>query len=87
MEMKVADRGYGIPAQHRERVFEKFYRVEQSGSPAGVGLGLAISKAVVEAHGGTIRLEPLPGGGTVVTVILPVTPQQEVQATNGRHDG
>lgn len=87
VHMEVADRGYGIPAQHRERVFEKFYRVEQPGSPAGVGLGLAISKAVVEAHGGTIRLEPRAGGGTVVTVILPVTPQQEVQATNGRHDG
>ncbi|MER3461381.1 MAG: sensor histidine kinase KdpD, partial [candidate division GAL15 bacterium] len=87
VRVEVADRGYGIPAPHRERVFEKFYRVEQPGSPAGTGLGLAICKAAVEAHGGSIRLEPRPGGGTVVTVILPATPQQEVREADGGHGG
>lgn len=85
--VQVADRGYGIPEQHRERVFEKFYRVEQPGSPPGTGLGLAICKAAVEAHGGRIRLEPRPGGGTVVTFCLPAAQEQEVRDADGRQGG
>ena len=81
--VQVADRGYGIPEQHRERVFEKFYRVEQPGSPPGTGLGLAICKAAVEAHGGRIWLEARPGGGTTVTFALPAAREQEVTEPDG----
>ncbi|UPT75311.1 MAG: DUF4118 domain-containing protein [Elusimicrobiota bacterium] len=68
VEISVADRGPGIKAEDLGRVFEKFYRA--SAAP-GAGLGLAICKAVVEAHGGTIRAEHRPGGGALFILTLP----------------
>jgi K+-sensing histidine kinase KdpD len=68
LEISVADRGPGIKPEDLDRVFEKFYRA--SAAP-GAGLGLAISKAVVEAHGGAIRAENRPGGGAVFRLTLP----------------
>ena len=68
----VADTGIGIPAEHRERVFERFYRVDSHRSRAtgGTGLGLSIVKHLVERLHGTIRLES-GDGGTTFTVRLP----------------
>ena len=57
VEVEVADDGEGIPAGEGERVFEAFYRGDESRSDDGAGLGLAISRAIVEAHGGRIWLE------------------------------
>ena len=57
VEVEVADSGEGVPAGEGERVFEAFYRGEGSRSEDGAGLGLAISRAIVEAHGGRIWLE------------------------------
>jgi two-component system OmpR family sensor kinase len=75
IEIQVVDEGPGVPAAERERVFERFYRVE--GDPTrGTGLGLAIAKAIVEGHGGSIALgEAKPGTGSpglVVRIRLPV---------------
>jgi two-component system phosphate regulon sensor histidine kinase PhoR len=68
----VADRGPGIPAEHLERVFERFYRVDKSRTrPGGTGLGLAIVKHLVELHGGEVTAANRPGGGAVFTVTLP----------------
>jgi len=69
----VSDTGPGIPAEHLERVFERFYRVDEGRArdSGGSGLGLAIARAIVEAHGGTIRAESPPAGGTTFTVELP----------------
>jgi len=58
VEVEVADDGEGIPAGAGERVFEAFYRGDESRGEDGAGLGLAISRAIVEAHGGRIWLEP-----------------------------
>lgn len=58
VEVEVDDSGEGIPAADGERVFEAFYRGDASRGEDGAGLGLAISKAIVEAHGGRIWLEP-----------------------------
>ena len=73
--ISVADRGIGIPVEHLHRVFEKFSRLRQPASAAGVvggtGLGLAIAKGVVEAHGGAIWAERRDGGGTIVRISLP----------------
>lgn len=69
LEVSVADDGPGLKPEDVERVFEKFYRA--SATPGGAGLGLAICKAVVEAHGGTIRAENRPGGGAVFRLTLP----------------
>ncbi len=68
--IEVADRGIGIPADERAHVFDKFYRAANGAS--GTGLGLAISKGVVDAHGGHIEAKPRAGGGTVVSLALPV---------------
>ncbi len=58
VEVEVADDGEGIPAADKERVFEAFYRGDAARGEDGAGLGLAISRAIVEAHGGRIWLEP-----------------------------
>jgi two-component system sensor histidine kinase KdpD len=68
VQVRIADRGPGIPREERERVFEPFVRGEGS---AGTGLGLAIARAIVEAHGGTIRVADEPGGGAAVVIELP----------------
>lgn len=70
-EVRVVDHGPGIPSEERERVFEAFVRGEQ-GSATGSGLGLSISRAIVESHGGRIWIEGTPGGGTTVVFRLPV---------------
>ena len=66
--VEVADRGPGLPEGDLERVFEKFYR----GAPGGAGLGLAICRAVVEAHRGSISAANRAGGGAVFRFVLPL---------------
>ncbi|MGD9587694.1 MAG: ATP-binding protein [Pyrinomonadaceae bacterium] len=69
--VSVEDRGPGIPAEMRERVFEKFVRIG-AGKGGGLGLGLAIAKGIVESQNGTIRIDDGEGGvGTAVTVTFP----------------
>jgi two-component system sensor histidine kinase KdpD len=72
----VADRGPGIPAADRERIFDKFYRVldkeRAESSPVGSGLGLAICRGIVEAHDGHIWAEGREGGGVIFIITLPV---------------
>jgi len=78
VELIVADRGPGIPPEALERVFDIFYRVPGEKCPRGYGLGLAISRAVAVAHGGSIRAENRPQGGArfIVTLPLETTPAQ-----------
>jgi two-component system sensor histidine kinase KdpD len=71
-EIEVADRGTGIPPADLERVFDKFYRVQQPGNVSGTGLGLSICRGIVEAHGGRIWAQNREGGGTLVTFSLPL---------------
>ena len=72
--ISVMDRGPGINSDELERVFEKFYRGRRSPNHKveGTGMGLAIAKGIVEAHGGRIRAERRQGGGTVISFTLPV---------------
>jgi heavy metal sensor kinase len=71
--ISVIDNGPGIPAEDLPRVFNRFYRVEQSRSrdKGGSGLGLAISRGIVNAHGGTLEVSSTPGAGTTFTIRLP----------------
>lgn len=72
VEIAIADHGLGIPPEDLTRVFDKFYRVQRPDNVTGTGLGLAISKGIVEAHGGFMAAENRPGGGTVITLALPL---------------
>ena len=76
VHIAVIDRGIGIPKDDLERVFDKFYRVQRPEQVTGTGLGLAICKGIVEAHGGRIWAEERAGGGTCITVAIPVAEQQ-----------
>jgi signal transduction histidine kinase len=70
--LTVSDTGPGIPVEEREAVFRRLYRRDASRSQRGLGLGLSLVKAMVEAHAGTVRLEDAPGGGARFEVRLPV---------------
>ncbi len=71
--VKVHDRGPGVPADQRERIFEPFYRLPgASEREGGVGLGLALVKSISQRHGGSVRCEARPGGGASFVVELPV---------------
>jgi two-component system sensor histidine kinase BaeS len=71
----VRDTGDGIAAGDLPRIFERFYRGDPARSrDAGAGLGLAIARGIIEAHGGTIRAESAPGGGTRIHFTLPLAP-------------
>ena len=67
VEVKVVDTGRGIPEEHIGRVFTPLFTTR----PDGTGLGLPITRRIVEAHGGSIRIVSQIGEGTTVTIVLP----------------
>jgi two-component system sensor histidine kinase KdpD len=77
LEIRVLDRGAGIPEQQLGRVFDKFYRVAVPGAPKGSGLGLSICKGFVEAHKGRILANRRAGGGTEFAFLLPIEAKHE----------
>ena len=73
LRLEVADRGPGIPPEALPHLFGAFYRVDGSARrPTGLGIGLAIVKGLVEAHGGRVAVENRAGGGARFTITLPV---------------
>jgi signal transduction histidine kinase len=74
LTLRVSDEGRGIPPEHLERVFDPFAQVEtgEAGRQGGIGLGLAITKAVVEAHGGRISVESTVGRGSTFFIAVPL---------------
>jgi signal transduction histidine kinase len=75
VEVEVADDGPGVPAADRERIFEPYVQVADESRGGGLGLGLAICKRLVEAHGGDIRFRDREGGGSRFSFTLPAEPQ------------
>jgi len=89
IEISVHDDGPGIPREHQLRLFDKFYRAYAATAAPGAGIGLAISKGLVEAHGGRIWVESEPGSGTTFRFTLPLPPPSragslpaEIEATS-----
>ena len=81
VDIRIVDRGPGIPRQDRERVFEPFHRTSSREVRSGVGLGLTVARGFVEAVGGRLEMEDTPGGGCTAVVRLPVAP---LVAADGR---
>ena len=73
LEVSVRDTGIGIPADRHESIFESFDRVEDAGSASGSGLGLTVTKQLIELHGGTIQVESVPGKGSDFRFTLPMS--------------
>jgi two-component system sensor histidine kinase KdpD len=71
VELRVSDRGRGVPTATRERMFEPFQRLGDAGSGSGVGLGLAVARGFVEVMGGEISVEDTPGGGLTIVLGFP----------------
>ncbi|TAM69320.1 MAG: two-component sensor histidine kinase [Microbacteriaceae bacterium] len=86
VEVSVTDQGDGIPSSDLDRVFERFYRVDQARSrdTGGTGIGLAIVKHAVQNHGGDVRVWSQPGHGSTFTIRLPEA-SAPVGATQGDH--
>jgi two-component system, OmpR family, sensor kinase len=83
--LEVADRGPGVPADRRERIFERFARNDGDRSAApGTGLGLAIVRAVAEAHGGSATVRDADGGGALFEVVLPAALRSSPNGVQGR---
>ncbi|MCR3923161.1 MAG: cell wall metabolism sensor histidine kinase WalK, partial [Firmicutes bacterium] len=82
LKFTVTDTGDGIPLEHREKVFERFYRVDKARSreQGGTGLGLAIVYEIVKRHGGDIWVEDGPNGsGSTFIITLPIVAFPEIQ--------
>jgi signal transduction histidine kinase len=74
LRVRVCDRGPGVPAELRERIFEPFYRLPgHAEREGGVGLGLALVRQIAQAHQGTVRCEPREGGGSCFELTLPAS--------------
>jgi signal transduction histidine kinase len=80
LEVAITDSGEGIPAEALPHIFDRFYRADSSrqAGTGGSGLGLAIVRAIVEAHGGTIRAENAPQGGARIVFTMPVAEQAPI---------
>jgi two-component system phosphate regulon sensor histidine kinase PhoR len=83
VRISVTDRGIGIPAEHIDRIFERFYRVDKARSrkAGGTGLGLSIVKHIAALHHGRVTVESAPGEGSTFTIVLPE--QKTTGGTNG----
>lgn len=74
VEIVIADRGPGIPREHRDRVFDRFYQMHTPEQLSGLGLGLYVSREIVDMHHGRITAEDRPGGGARFVIALPALP-------------
>jgi two-component system sensor histidine kinase KdpD len=86
VELRVVDRGPGIPEKDRDRMFVPFQRLGDTDNTTGVGLGLALSRGLTEAMGGTLTADDTPGGGLTMTVSLPVAPEADYEPEPGQRE-
>jgi signal transduction histidine kinase len=90
VRLEVRDHGLGVPPEHRQRIFDRFYQAHSESHRGGMGLGLYISQLIAQLHGGRIDVESPTDGGTRFVLSLPVSPNGEGAgdiATRGEIDG
>ncbi len=74
--LRIKDTGTGIPPEEQEKIFQRFYRTSEGRARnEGSGLGLCIARSIAAAHGGSIKIESVPGQGSTFTVLLPTSPE------------
>jgi two-component system sensor histidine kinase KdpD len=86
VELRVVDRGPGIPEQDKDKMFVPFQRLGDTDNTTGVGLGLALSRGLTEAMGGTLTAEDTPGGGLTMTVSVPAATGSQYSYEPGRRE-
>jgi two-component system sensor histidine kinase KdpD len=86
VELRVVDRGPGIPEQDKDKMFVPFQRLGDTDNTTGVGLGLALSRGLTEAMGGTLTAEDTPGGGLTMTVSVPADTASLYACEPGRRE-
>jgi two-component system sensor histidine kinase KdpD len=86
VELRVVDRGPGIPADDRDRVFVPFQRLGDTDNTSGVGLGLALSRGLTEVMGGTLDPDETPGGGLTMIISLLAAPGGKAAAEPGQRE-
>ena len=87
VELRVVDRGPGIPEGDKERMFVPFQRLGDTDNTTGVGLGLALSRGLTEAMDGTLTAEDTPGGGLAIIISTPATPRPSGSITGATAAG
>jgi signal transduction histidine kinase len=87
VQISVSDNGKGVPPEHRERIFDKFFQLETNDRRGGLGIGLAFCRMAVEAHGGRIWVQGAPGGGSSFCFTLPPGPGESTAASQPRTGG
>jgi len=73
IRIEIADTGTGVDPQHAQKIFQPFFTTKHGGT----GLGLAVSRQLIEQHGGTLSVADNPGGGAVFVIRLPLQPSSE----------
>ena len=77
VRISISDNGPGIPAEYHQEIFNEFLRLQQTSDSHGMGLGLAIARRLIEAHGGKIWVESEPGNGSTFSLLLPVRTKEQ----------
>ena len=85
VEIRIVDRGPGVPSDDRERIYQPYQRMGDRDNTTGVGLGLALARGLTEAMGGQVIAEDTPGGGLTMIVTLPTAPPPPAEATRHEH--
>ena len=84
VELKIIDWGPGVPESQRTEMFVPFQRMGDTDNTTGVGLGLALSRGLTEAMGGTLEPDETPGGGLTMTLSLPAVPGSTIRTDQDR---